>query len=56
MTLETLEARIRKSGQKKILAMDGGRIVESGTHQELLAAGGLYTSLYEKQFRAEISQ
>jgi subfamily B ATP-binding cassette protein MsbA len=43
-------------GADRILAMESGRIVESGTHQELLAAGGLYTTLYEKQFRAELSQ
>ncbi len=33
-----------------ILVMDRGRIVERGTHQELLARGGLYTQLYETQF------
>jgi len=34
----------------RILVMDGGRIVESGTHAELLARSGLYTKLYEQQF------
>ena len=34
----------------KILVIDGGRIVESGTHKELLANGGLYQRLYEMQF------
>jgi ATP-binding cassette subfamily B protein len=33
-----------------ILVMDRGRIVERGTHRELLARGGLYTRLYETQF------
>ncbi|HST65888.1 MAG TPA: ATP-binding cassette domain-containing protein, partial [Mycobacteriales bacterium] len=33
-----------------IFAVDGGRIVESGTHAELLAANGLYASLYREQF------
>jgi len=33
-----------------ILVMDGGRIVERGTHSELLARGGLYAKLYEQQF------
>ena len=33
-----------------ILVMDHGRIFERGTHNELLAKGGLYTRLYETQF------
>jgi ATP-binding cassette subfamily B protein len=36
-----------------ILVMDEGRLVEQGTHAELLASGGLYTNLYETQFRHE---
>jgi len=36
-----------------ILVMDRGRIVERGTHDELLATGGLYRQLYETQFRGE---
>ncbi|ASG68759.1 lipid A export ATP-binding/permease protein MsbA [Francisella halioticida] len=31
----------------KIVVMDGGRIVESGKHEELLEQGGLYTRLYK---------
>jgi ATP-binding cassette, subfamily B, bacterial len=34
----------------RILVLDGGRLVEQGTHAELLAAGGLYAELYETQF------
>lgn len=34
-----------------ILVMDEGRLVEQGTHDELLAEGGLYATLYETQFR-----
>jgi ATP-binding cassette subfamily B protein len=33
-----------------ILVVDGGRIVERGTHDELLFAGGLYAELYRTQF------
>jgi subfamily B ATP-binding cassette protein MsbA len=36
-----------------IFVLERGRIVESGTHDELLAAGGLYSRLYEIQFRDE---
>ncbi len=35
----------------RVLAMDAGRIVEQGTHAELLAAGGLYARLHAMQFR-----
>ena len=35
-----------------ILVMDNGEIVASGTHQELLSQGGLYTRLYKKQFKS----
>ena len=35
-----------------ILVMDNGKIVASGTHQELLSQGGLYTRLYKKQFKS----
>ena len=36
-----------------ILVMDRGRIVERGTHQELLQQAGLYAQLYETQFKRE---
>ena len=35
-----------------ILVMEDGRIVEQGTHDELLARGGAYNELYQAQFAA----
>jgi ABC-type multidrug transport system fused ATPase/permease subunit len=37
----------------KIIVMDAGKIVETGTHKELLNKGGYYSNLYEAQFLAE---
>ena len=37
----------------RILVVDGGRIAQSGTHAELLAAGGLYADLYRTQFEKQ---
>jgi len=31
--------------------MDGGRLVEEGTHETLLARSGLYHTLYDAQFQ-----
>ena len=42
---------IREADQ--ILVVDEGRIVESGTHAELLAVGGLYADLYHTQFASQ---
>ncbi|WP_343485642.1 ABC transporter ATP-binding protein [Allomuricauda sp. d1] len=44
-------ATIKKAD--KILVMDAGRIVEMGTHKELLRNDGYYSDLYEAQFMAE---
>ena len=37
----------------QVLVVDDGRIVERGTHAELLAAGGLYAELYRTQFERQ---
>jgi len=37
----------------KILVVDAGRVVEQGTHAELLARGGLYAELYRTQFERQ---
>ncbi|MEW9104036.1 ABC transporter ATP-binding protein [Paenibacillus sp.] len=39
----------------EIWVMEGGSIAEAGTHDELLAAGGAYASLYHRQFADEPS-
>jgi len=35
----------------RLIVLDHGRIVEEGTHAELLEVGGLYARLYQRQFR-----
>ncbi len=40
----------------KIVALDGGRIREIGSHQELLARGGLYSQLYQRQLELAVSK
>jgi ATP-binding cassette, subfamily B, putative efflux pump len=37
----------------QILVLEGGEIVERGTHDELIARGGRYRQLYDKQYRFE---
>ncbi|MFA6575820.1 MAG: ATP-binding cassette domain-containing protein, partial [Nocardioides sp.] len=39
----------------QILVLDQGRIVEFGTHTELLTQGGLYADLYRTQFRHDVA-
>ncbi|MDO8834688.1 MAG: hypothetical protein Q7V01_03790, partial [Vicinamibacterales bacterium] len=40
----------------QILVLEGGEIVERGTHDELLAMNGRYRQLYDKQYRFERDQ
>ena len=37
----------------RIIVLDQGSIVESGSHQELLAHNGIYSKLYQIQFATE---
>ncbi len=41
------------SGADQILVIDDGQIRQRGTHEELLAAGGLYAELYRTQFASQ---
>jgi ABC-type multidrug transport system fused ATPase/permease subunit len=45
---------IRSADQ--ILVLEGGEIIGRGTHEDLLAAGGRYKQLYEKQYKLERDQ
>jgi subfamily B ATP-binding cassette protein MsbA len=38
-------------GADKIIVMDRGRVMDQGTHQELLDRGGIYAGLYQLQFQ-----
>ena len=40
----------------KIVVLDSGRVVESGSHRELLALGGLYSDLYRTQFSEDAAE
>ncbi len=39
----------------QVLVVDGGKIIERGTHDSLLAAGGFYYNLYMSQFRRTLA-
>ena len=53
-----LEIRMRGMDRNatQILVMDRGVIIERGTHHELLALGGRYRDLYDRQFQLEQDQ
>ena len=37
----------------RIYMLSGGRVIQSGTHAELMAAGGAYRTMYEQQMALE---
>jgi ATP-binding cassette subfamily B protein len=39
-----------------IFVIDRGRVAERGSHDELLAEGGLYAQLYQQQFKGGLIQ
>jgi ATP-binding cassette subfamily C protein len=39
----------------QVLVLEAGRVVERGTHDELLAQNGLYSELYRTQFERQIA-
>ena len=43
-------------GADEILVLDHGAIVERGTHRELLAQGGLYASMWNRQREAQMAR
>jgi subfamily B ATP-binding cassette protein MsbA len=40
----------------RIVVMDSGNILESGSHEELLALGGVYSQLYHQQFKVALDE
>jgi ATP-binding cassette subfamily B multidrug efflux pump len=48
-------ATVKDAGQ--IILLDGGRVVERGTHQELLKLGGRYAAMYRRELlESELSE
>ncbi len=39
----------------KIIVLDEGKLIEAGTHSELISKNGLYSTLYEIQFKPQLS-
>ena len=48
-----LFSRIYWTLPNKVIVIDHGRLAEQGTHDELIASGGLYSDMYYKQLAEE---
>src|SRR2546421_12618006 len=40
----------------RLIVLDGGKLVETGTHRDLVGRGGLYSQLYEIQFKPQLTE
>ena len=55
-TIISVTHRLTPGGADRILVFDGGRIVEDGTHGELVRGGGVYAELWRIQTEAAVSR
>ena len=53
MDQDTTNGSVRSPG--RIYVLDGGRVAESGSHEELMARGGRHTELFTLQASAYLS-
>ena len=45
--------KARTHTPRRILVLDGGRVAQMGTHEELIAQEGIYRSIYEIQMNSD---
>ena len=53
--IAAMHHRIKEEKADRIIVMDKGKIVEQGSHTELLANDGYYKTLYDMQFASEVA-